>query len=275
MKLQHSFAFLASGALLFLAACGSSTIGGGSGAGGTGTNTGGTNTGGTNIGGTGTGGAGTCSDLESPNKACNVDADCAVFLHQIDCCGSQAAIGVAASAVATYVALEPQCVMGPICDCVPFATLADDGQGAPDFGSPIPVACQAGQCMTYIPNGLLCNGVPNPESCAGQGCPAGYDCVPDTDPNVCHSSVCACQSEGWTCTADCGFGGSTCLPSGATCKGEPSPVSCTATSCPAGYACVKDSDPNTCHPSTCACDSNGWACTDDCGFGGSTCLPTP
>jgi len=56
------------------------------------------------------------------------------------------------------------------------------------------------------------------------------------------------------------------------CGGKPSPLSCTDTSCPDGYACVPDVDPTTCHPSNCACDASGdWACTDDCGMGGSTC----
>ena len=39
--------------------------------------------------------------------------------------------------------------------------------------------------------------------------------------------------------------------------------------CPAGYTC----DPSACRPSSCSCDpENGWACTADCGEGG-TCMP--
>lgn len=60
------------------------------------------------------------------------------------------------------------------------------------------------------------------------------------------------------------------------CGGVPSDVSCESTGCPDGFTCVKDADPTTCHSSNCSCDpENGWVCTDDCGMGGSTCLPAP
>lgn len=124
--------------------------------------------------------------------------------------------------------------------------------------------------------GDLCNGEPSPVSCAQAGCPDGYACVEDSDPTVCHPSQCSCDpTNGWACTADCGMGGSSCVvaPAGNTCNGVPSPVSCTSTSCPAGFSCTPDPDPTTCHPSQCSCEpTNGWACTADCGMGGSSCL---
>lgn len=120
----------------------------------------------------------------------------------------------------------------------------------------------------------LCNGVPSSESCTEGSCPAGYTCVTDADPTTCHSSSCSCAAEGWVCTADCGTEGASCVADAAApvCNGVPSPVSCTETGCPADFVCTPDPDPNTCHPSSCSCSAQGWACTDDCGLGGSTCM---
>jgi hypothetical protein len=118
----------------------------------------------------------------------------------------------------------------------------------------------------------LCKGVPSSESCTEGSCPSGYVCVPDADPTTCHSSTCSCEDDGWMCTADCGMGGSTCVPDQTTCNGAPNPVSCTVTGCAAGFTCTPDPDPDTCHPSSCSCDAEGWVCTDDCGMGGSTCV---
>lgn len=123
----------------------------------------------------------------------------------------------------------------------------------------------------------LCNGQPNPESCADDAaCPAGMKCVVDADPTNCHPSGCSCDAatNSWVCTADCGMGGSSCVAAAPTCNGAPSPVSCADVGCPAGFVCTPDPNPMTCHPSTCSCDAatNTWVCTEDCMMNGSTCV---
>lgn len=268
MKLSNSLSLLISASLLTLAACGSSTIGGGSGGGGA-TNTG---TAGGDTGGTG-GGTGGCASLDAPAKACSTDADCVTVLHQLNCCGTHVALGISKSAAAAYQTLEATCSADfPQCGCATEATKAEDGKTAADFSASIPVACNAGKCETYIPNGL-CNGEPNPESCSPDSCPPGYACVDDPDPNNCYSSACGCDESGWVCTADCMMGGKHCVPASDLCNGVPSPVSCTDGSCPAGFVCTPDPDPNVCHPSGCNCDpANGWVCDDSCMMNGSSCV---
>jgi hypothetical protein len=65
----------------------------------------------------------------------------------------------------------------------------------------------------------------------------------------------------------------TCYPGMVTdiCGGQPSPESCTASSCPSGWTCMQDPDPTTCHPSNCSCVNNAWVCSQDCMMNGSTC----
>lgn len=216
----------------------------------------------------------------------------------------------------------------------------------------------------------LCNGAPSPLSCTDTSCPDGYTCADDPDPTTCHPSHCACEADGWACTADCGFGGRTCVKGGPTdcstltafdkdcavdadcvtklhqinccgtreavginesgsaafdaleatcaaqfpgcgcaqqattaedghnmpdfseaipvacvagqcktfipaaqlCNGAPSPESCGGNSCPDGWTCTPDPDPSTCHPSGCTCSADGWVCDESCGQNGSTCV---
>jgi hypothetical protein len=216
----------------------------------------------------------------------------------------------------------------------------------------------------------VCNGEPSPVSCTDTSCPEGYTCVMDADPTTCHSSSCTCEGTGWVCTDDCGMGGRTCvkgnptdcsllgsfdkdcsadsdcvtklhqvnccgtrqavginasgsaafdaleatcaaqfpgcgcaqqpttaedghnrpdysdnipvacvagkcttfIPEAQLCNGVPSPVSCGGSSCPTGWICMADPDPANCHPSACVCGASGWSCDKDCQMNGSTCL---
>jgi hypothetical protein len=77
---------------------------------------------------------------------------------------------------------------------------------------------------------------------------------------------------------DGGSGGGTTSSGGSAgglCNGVPSALSCTDTSCPDGYTCVTDPDPTTCHSSSCTCEAQGWACTDDCAQNGRSCVKLP
>jgi hypothetical protein len=123
-----------------------------------------------------------------------------------------------------------------------------------------------------LPGGGLCNGQATPVSCAPGGCEPGYSCIVDADPTTCHPSNCACGTDGWACTADCGMGGSTCLPVPATCNGGSSPADCITAGCQPDFVCAPDPDPTVCHPSSCQCDTQGWVCTADCSTNGHICV---
>jgi hypothetical protein len=203
MSASKIFSFFFASSLLALTACGSTTLGGTGGGGSTGT---GTDTGG------GGGVTGSC-DFTYP-KACTADTDCVVKIHQLNCCGTSMAVGVASSGAADFDAEEAACdATYPKCGCATMGTKAEDGTTNGDFsGASIPVKCDAGKCTTYNPPGLgLCNGVPSLVNCESTGCPSGWACTKDPDPNTCHSSQCYCDTDGWKCTSDCGQNGSSCM----------------------------------------------------------------
>ena len=84
------------------------------------------------------------------SKTCAADGSCVTKIHQTNCCGSTVAIGVSASASATFDAAEKACdAMYPGCGCDGMGPVAEDGKlGDP---SQIQVACQMGKCMTFVP----------------------------------------------------------------------------------------------------------------------------
>jgi hypothetical protein len=133
--------------LLGLAACGGKVIAG-EGGGGAG---GGGNTG-SGGGVTGVDCGGVSGTFPTFDKTCAADADCVKKFHQINCCGTQAAIGVSASASAAFDAAEATCESQyPGCGCAQAPTTAEDGKTATSGNDQIQVACMSGQCMTFIP----------------------------------------------------------------------------------------------------------------------------
>ncbi len=81
---------------------------------------------------------------------CNVDADCAVVIHQIDCCGSKVAWGINAMVEAMFTGEEATCRdQYPKCKCAQKQTVADDGKTAP--GDVFAAKCLVGQCKSYAP----------------------------------------------------------------------------------------------------------------------------
>lgn len=101
-------------------------------------------------------------------KACAVDDDCVVGMHQINCCGSHLALGLAKNDQAAFLAAESLCeAQYPGCGCAAMAPLAEDGYSALAGGSDIAAHCVAGACASYIPTAKLdCKdpngGVPKP-----------------------------------------------------------------------------------------------------------------
>jgi hypothetical protein len=193
MNAYTTLGLVLSSSLLALAACGTSTLGGGSG-GGAGT-------------GAGTGTGSTCGTTTGPITdpsfpvACVEDIDCIpVFLG--DTCPQCACPNTAISSAAMdqynqyEQARQAACCGGSsnVCPCPAFA-----------------VACQQGTCALVKPIPGLCGGQPSSVSCTANSCPPGYICVKDADPTTCHSSSCACTANGWACTADCGMNGSSCV----------------------------------------------------------------
>ncbi len=84
-------------------------------------------------------------------KACGADADCFVAIHQVDCCGTKAAMGLASSQKAAFAAAEALCEQQfPDCKCAQQPTVAEDGYTASD--SAFKAVCQAGLCKATVAN---------------------------------------------------------------------------------------------------------------------------
>jgi len=87
------------------------------------------------------------AESPKPFKWCAVSSDCAFVLRQVDCCGSQMAVGIAASAKDAFAAFDAKCTAaGPICDCLAKPTAAEDGGEVGPNGPT--VACTWGSCLT-------------------------------------------------------------------------------------------------------------------------------
>jgi hypothetical protein len=84
------------------------------------------------------------------SKACTADTDCFIAIHQTDCCGSTAAIGLNVSQQAAFQAAEKTCdAMYPGCQCMGSGPVAEDGKVG--TLSQLEVNCQMGKCMTSVP----------------------------------------------------------------------------------------------------------------------------
>jgi hypothetical protein len=82
-------------------------------------------------------------------RTCLDDGDCFVGLHQIDCCGTRAALGLSTTEREAFFAAEGACSsMYPACGCPEGETSADDGSSC--FETPV-VHCDGGGCVTSCP----------------------------------------------------------------------------------------------------------------------------
>jgi hypothetical protein len=96
----------------------------------------------------------TCGSVTVPFPAytgrCSGDADCALGLHQSNCCGDVRAIGIEATLRMAFEAAEALCRPGyPGCGCPTRGILADDDRWTLDPRN-VGVACRAGRCTTFV-----------------------------------------------------------------------------------------------------------------------------
>ena len=84
------------------------------------------------------------------DKACSVPDDCAIGIHQTNCCGATLAIGMAKGELTRFAADEKVCVdQYPPCACPATPTAAEDGH-TPVGGQSIVVDCASSRCMTSV-----------------------------------------------------------------------------------------------------------------------------
>lgn len=84
------------------------------------------------------------------DKSCATAADCVVVQHMISCCGTEVAIGLAATSKAAFDSAELACTGGyPGCGCAAQPTAAEDGRNV-TMGA-IAVRCTEHRCATYVP----------------------------------------------------------------------------------------------------------------------------
>jgi len=97
------------------------------------------------------------------DRSCQSTADCFAAVHQTNCCGQRAYLGLHTSAQSTYSSLEPQCEQTyPACGCAETQPTTDDGSVL-RFNQMPGVACVQGVCTTFVPD------------CAAP-CPTGTTC---------------------------------------------------------------------------------------------------
>jgi hypothetical protein len=93
---------------------------------------------------------GTTGMFPTFDKTCSIADDCAIGIHQTNCCGKTQAIGLARTELARFSADERICVeQYPACACPATPTDAEDGH-TPVGGQAIVVDCQTGRCMTSV-----------------------------------------------------------------------------------------------------------------------------
>lgn len=127
-------------------------------------------------------------------KSCQSDEDCVLVFHQVNCCGTEVAWGIAASEKAAFDAAEKECrAQFPPCGCPAFPTEAEDGN-IPKDPDQIAVRCKAGTCFSYV-KGMT------PRCHDGNDCEPSQICLaPGEQPpcGICRKPEDECQKD-----ADC------------------------------------------------------------------------
>jgi hypothetical protein len=84
------------------------------------------------------------------DRTCSSKADCTFAVHQVDCCGSAIAIGIATRVKADFDAAERTCrSQYKLCACAAQETTEDAKQVSP--GREVAVDCVAGSCRSAAP----------------------------------------------------------------------------------------------------------------------------
>ena len=83
-------------------------------------------------------------------RACATAADCALLHHQLDCCGSEVALGVSSAGLTAGQQLERACVaVAPHCRCAALPSVAEDGKVFPEAAA-LQLRCTAGKCESFV-----------------------------------------------------------------------------------------------------------------------------
>jgi hypothetical protein len=95
-----------------------------------------------------------CAFVDTLDRHCAVDGDCAVGIHQTDCCGNTFAVGLNRAERTKFDASESTCAASyPGCGCPQGPTRTDSGETAFDSMT-IRVGCIASgptkACRTYV-----------------------------------------------------------------------------------------------------------------------------
>jgi|GEM_PF-1260620 len=211
-------------------------------------------------------------------NSCAVDADCALALHQVNCCGTFVAWGVSASEAPGFATAEAACEASyPHCGCASKPTVAQDGNeggGTETFG----VACQQGACRSFVvgadPRCRTPADCPSGQMCLapGESLPCGMCYEPEntcaSDPDCPEGAVCELVTGGCACYAAtqcipaCNLPASLACAVGQTCaaNGHCVDTPCSADAdCPWLFACVGGEAP-VCGRKACSVD-------DECGGG--------
>lgn len=116
------------------------------------------------------------------DRACASDGDCTIVGHQLDCCGTLDAMGIAASEAAHFGSAESACrAMYPACGCDSGTVRTDDGSMPPPGSGTSAVVvhcvssvcttsaraetpCGASTCTPYQVCVMECSGIPRPDA---------------------------------------------------------------------------------------------------------------
>ena len=100
-------------------------------------------------------GSGPCAYVDTLDRGCTTDGDCAIGLHQTNCCGSSVMIGYR-STHTEVPALESQCMASyPACSCPATLPTTDSGETVTDTGMVHAACVSVGPtmlCRTYVNN---------------------------------------------------------------------------------------------------------------------------
>lgn len=129
------------------------------------------------------------------DESCQNDHDCVVVFHQVNCCGTEVAWGIAASAKDAFDQAEEECrSQYPGCGCPPLPTEAEDGNTGWDVNQ-FAVRCKSGECFSYVKGAV-------PRCHDAGDCEPSQICLAPGEPLPCG----ICWEPEWVCLedGDCG-----------------------------------------------------------------------
>lgn len=132
-------------------------------------------------------------------RACTKDTDCVAVEHEINCCGTQVALGIRADQQSAFAAAEAICRgQYPGCGCASQATTADDGTKF-DGTHPARAVCVDSVCTSTF-------GLASGDGCTPGGDPCGAGlacCYPCGIPGCSNRCEPACKATDPGCSNGC------------------------------------------------------------------------